>query len=55
MPVPPHPEEGASPCAFPKRKHHLAPVSKDGAASWFETPPHEAAELRQAQDRGSSP
>jgi hypothetical protein len=35
---PPHPEEGASRRAFPKRKHRVAPVSKDGAAPWFETP-----------------
>ena len=35
---PPHPEEGASRCAFPRRKHRVAPVSKDGAAPWFETP-----------------
>src|SRR5882724_7478125 len=35
---PPHPEEGASRCAFPRRKHRVAPVSKDGAATWFETP-----------------
>src|SRR5712691_334382 len=35
---PPHPEEGASKCAFPRRKHRAAPVSKDGAAPWFETP-----------------
>jgi len=27
---PPHPEEGASRCAFPRRKHRVAPVSKDG-------------------------
>ena len=35
---PPHPEEGASTCAFPRRKLRVAPVSKDGAAPWFETP-----------------
>ena len=23
---------------FPRRKHRVAPVSKDGAAPWFETP-----------------
>jgi len=30
---PPHPEEGASACAFGKGKHNVAPVSKDGAAT----------------------
>src|SRR5215470_4556276 len=35
---PPHPEEGASPCASKERNHCVAPVSKDGAAPWFETP-----------------
>ena len=35
---PPHPEEGASSCAFGTNKHSAAPVSKDGAAPWFETP-----------------
>jgi hypothetical protein len=35
---PPHPEEGASTCASRKHNHRVAPVSKDGAATWFETP-----------------
>ena len=35
---PPHPEEGASTCAFGRLNHRVAPVSKDGAAPWFETP-----------------
>src|SRR3954471_18464802 len=35
---PPHPEEGASACALGTNKLCLAPVSKDGAAPWFETP-----------------
>ena len=35
---PPHPEEGASTCASEKRNRRVAPVSKDGAAPWFETP-----------------
>src|SRR5689334_17826100 len=35
---PPHPEEGASTCASEERYRRVAPVSKDGAASWFETP-----------------
>src|SRR5882762_11077324 len=35
---PPHPEEGANTCAFGTYRHSVAPVSKDGAASWFETP-----------------
>jgi hypothetical protein len=35
---PPHPEEGASACASEKRSRRVAPVSKDGAAPWFETP-----------------
>src|SRR5206468_6017286 len=35
---PPHPEEGASMCASEKRNRCVAPVSKDGAAPWFETP-----------------
>jgi hypothetical protein len=35
---PPHPEEGVSTCAFPRHNHRVAPVSKDAAAPWFETP-----------------
>src|SRR5215470_5529441 len=35
---PPRPAEGASACALRRRKHCVAPVSKDGAAPWFETP-----------------
>ena len=35
---PPHPEEGASTCASRRRNHRVAPISKDGAAPWFETP-----------------
>jgi hypothetical protein len=35
---PPHPEEGASTCVSEKHIRRVAPVSKDGAASWFETP-----------------
>ena len=35
---PPHPEEGASTCASEKGNRRVAPVSKDGAAPWFETP-----------------
>ena len=35
---PPHPEEGASTCPSEKRNRCVAPVSKDGAAPWFETP-----------------
>src|SRR5206468_11613787 len=35
---PPHPEEGASMCASEKRNRCVAPVSKNGAAPWFETP-----------------
>ena len=30
---PPHPEEGASTCAFGRHKHCVAPVSMDGAAT----------------------
>src|SRR5690349_5767451 len=35
---PPRPEEGACPRAFDKRYPRSAPVSKEGAAPWFETP-----------------
>jgi hypothetical protein len=35
---PPHPEEGVSTCVSEKRNRSVAPVSKDGAAPWFETP-----------------
>src|SRR5689334_8109239 len=35
---PPHPEEGAQRSAIGAYKHSVAPVSKDGAAPWFETP-----------------
>jgi hypothetical protein len=35
---PPHPEEGANRCAIRRRNRRVAPVSKDGAAPWFETP-----------------
>jgi hypothetical protein len=31
-------EEGANTCASGRRNHRVAPVSKDGAATWFETP-----------------
>jgi hypothetical protein len=42
--LPPHPEEGASTCAFGQRKPCVAPVSKDGAAPWFRDAAHEVAE-----------
>ena len=48
---PPHPEEGASARVFCTRKHSVAPVSKDGAAPWFETPrtrPRNLAKLKLA-------
>jgi len=35
---PPHSEEGACTCVSEKRNRREAPVSKDGAATWFETP-----------------
>ena len=48
LPVyPPHPEEGASTGAFRRRKHRLAPVSKDGAAPMVRDAAHEAAEIPQ--------
>jgi pimeloyl-ACP methyl ester carboxylesterase len=42
---PPHLEEGASSCASEKRYRRVAPVSKDGAAPWFETPRTRSANL----------
>jgi hypothetical protein len=41
---PPHPEEGASTCALPRRKHRVVPVSKDGAAPMVRDAAHEVAE-----------
>jgi len=45
---PPHPEEGASTCASEKRNRRVAPVSKDGAAPWFETPRNRLRNLGRA-------
>jgi hypothetical protein len=35
---PPHPEEGASTYVSERHDPLVVPVSKDGAAPWFETP-----------------
>ena len=46
---PPHPEEGAQRSAIGAYKHSVAPVSKHGAAPWFETPRTRLRNLARSQ------